>query len=64
MKEYDALLIATGVEPIVPMLPGIAGKENIHYLRNIQDHKAIVKQLPSVKKLVENWFLIEGCFRN
>ncbi len=50
-REYDALLIATGAEPVHLDLPG-ATKDQVRYLRTFADSKAIVEELSTAKRVL------------
>jgi len=50
-REYDALLIATGAEPVHLDLPG-ATKDQVRYLRTFADSKAIVGELSAAKRVL------------
>ena len=42
-RPFDALLIATGADPLRPPIPGAAGAR-VHTLRTVSDSRAIVKE--------------------
>jgi NADPH-dependent 2,4-dienoyl-CoA reductase/sulfur reductase-like enzyme/nitrite reductase/ring-hydroxylating ferredoxin subunit len=48
---YDALLLATGAEPVHLSIPGAAASR-VHYLRSFADSKAIADRASSVKRVV------------
>src|SRR5438552_9282495 len=48
---FDALLIATGAEPVRLEIPG-AALSQIHYLRTFADSRAIVAKAASAKRVV------------
>jgi len=50
-REYDALLIATGAEPVHLDIPG-ATKDQVRYLRTFADSKAIVEELSTAKRVL------------
>jgi apoptosis-inducing factor 3 len=49
--EFDALLIATGAEPVRLEIPGAADSQ-IHYLRTFTDSRAIIAKAASAKRVV------------
>ena len=50
-RSFDALLIATGAEPIHLPIPG-ADAPHVHYLRSFADSKAIIQKTQQAKKVV------------
>src|SRR5438552_18387830 len=48
---FDALLIATGAEPVRLEIPG-AALSQIHYLRTFADSRAIVAKAAAAKRVV------------
>lgn len=57
-KEYDALVIATGVSHEKRSFYGHESQENFYFLRDIQDHQILREKLPSIKNLVIHIFLL------
>ena len=49
--SYDALLLATGAEPIHLNLPGDGGR-HVHYLRSLSDSRGIIAAASSAKRAV------------
>jgi NADPH-dependent 2,4-dienoyl-CoA reductase/sulfur reductase-like enzyme/nitrite reductase/ring-hydroxylating ferredoxin subunit len=50
-REFGALLIATGADPVRLPIPG-ADSPNVHYLRSFADSRAIVEKTKSAKHVV------------
>jgi len=50
-RDYGALLLATGAEPVRLEIPG-ASASQLHYLRSFTDSKAIVDKAASAKRIV------------
>jgi apoptosis-inducing factor 3 len=49
--EFDALLLATGADPVKLSIPGSVDSQ-VHYLRTFADSKAIIAQAVSAKSVV------------
>jgi NADPH-dependent 2,4-dienoyl-CoA reductase/sulfur reductase-like enzyme/nitrite reductase/ring-hydroxylating ferredoxin subunit len=49
--RYDAVLMATGAEPVTLDLPG-TGRASVHYLRSLADSRAIVRAAESAHRAV------------
>ena len=47
---YDALILATGAEPIRPPIPGF-GQANVHVLRSLADCEAIIREATSGRRV-------------
>jgi NADPH-dependent 2,4-dienoyl-CoA reductase/sulfur reductase-like enzyme/nitrite reductase/ring-hydroxylating ferredoxin subunit len=50
-RRYDALLLATGAEPVVLPIDG-AKKANVHYLRSLADSRGIIAAAEHAKRAV------------
>jgi NADPH-dependent 2,4-dienoyl-CoA reductase/sulfur reductase-like enzyme/nitrite reductase/ring-hydroxylating ferredoxin subunit len=50
-RDFGALLIATGADPVKLPIPG-AGREHVRYLRSWADSRAIVQRAQAVKHVV------------
>jgi apoptosis-inducing factor 3 len=50
-RPFDALLIATGADPVRPPIPGADGPQ-VHYLRSFADSRALVDKAGSAKHVV------------
>ena len=50
-KEFDALLLATGADPVRIAVPG-ASDSQLHYLRTFADSRALVAKAQSAKQVV------------
>jgi NADPH-dependent 2,4-dienoyl-CoA reductase/sulfur reductase-like enzyme/nitrite reductase/ring-hydroxylating ferredoxin subunit len=50
-RSFDALLIATGADPVRPSIPGADGAQ-VHYLRSFADSRAIVDKAHAAKHVV------------
>ena len=47
---YDALLIATGAEPVLPLIPGF-GAPDVYTLRSLRDADAIIEAAKSARRV-------------
>ena len=50
-RQFGALLIATGAEPVQLSIPG-ADPDRVHYLRSFADSRAIVERAQSAKRVL------------
>ena len=50
-RNFDALLIATGADPVRLSIPG-ADSPHVHYLRSFADCRAVIDKTPSAKHVV------------
>jgi 3-phenylpropionate/trans-cinnamate dioxygenase ferredoxin reductase subunit len=50
-RQYGALLVATGADPVHPPIPGADG-DRVRYLRTFADSRAIVERAANAKRVV------------